>query len=118
MTAAAASLLVSGGLAARAQQGVARTDQGGQELMLKDVNLVSTPLNIALRLVQQQAHIEYILKPGQYDRVNVSISQKPVSEALHMIAEAAGADIWQENGMFFVGPKGSAPRVETPQTLP
>jgi general secretion pathway protein D len=117
--AAAASLFVSGGLAAHAQRGVAHgSDQGGQELMLKNVNLVSAPLSVALRIIEQQAHIEYVLKQGQYDRVNVSISQKPVSEALHMIAEAAGADIWLSDGVYIVGPRGSAPRVETPPPAP
>ncbi len=111
--AAAASLLVGGGLGARAQT-ERGGDTGANEAILKDVNLVGTPLSTALRLIKQQAHIDYVLKQGDYDRVNVSISQKSVPDALRMIADAAGADLWESNGVYFVGPRGSAPRPAAP----
>ena len=120
MTAAlGATLLVSGGLVANAQQGTARSEEtGAPEAQLKNVNLVGAPLTLALRLVSQQTHIEYVLIPGDYQRVEVSISQKPVSEALRIIATSAGAEMWQENGIFFIGPKGSAPHPIVPPSVP
>lgn len=115
--AAAASLLVGGGIGARAQTTDRGGDTGANEAVLKDVNLVGTPLSTALRLIKQQAHIDYVLKQGDYDRVNVSISQKSVPDALRMIADAAGADLWESNGVYFVGPRGSAPRPAAPAPL-
>ena len=112
---AGASLLMAGGLAAHAQSGVAPAeDSTAQEAQLKNVDLVDTPLPTALRLVAQQTHVEYVLLPGDYRRIQVSISRKPVSEALKIIAQSAGAEIWQESGTFFIGPVGSAPRAAAP----
>ncbi len=116
MTAAlGASLLVSG-LVAQAQQSTTRGEEtGASEILLKNINLTAAPLNTALSLVRQQAHIDMVIKPGNYERVYISTSNpKPVSEVLKLITDSAGADLWQENGIYFVGPKGSAPRPISP----
>lgn len=112
---AGASLLMAGSLAAHAQQGTAPAeDSSALEAQLKNVDLVDSPLPLALRLVAQQTHVEYVLLPGNYRRIQVSISRKPVSEALKIIAQSAGAELWQESGIFFIGPAGSAPHPVAP----
>ncbi len=65
----------------------------------------------------QQTHVEYVLLPGNYRRIQVSISRKPVSEALKIIAQSAGAELWQDAGVFFIGPVGSAPHPAAPPVL-
>ena len=118
LTALSASLLAGGGVTARAQGTSPRSeDPVVSEAVLKDVNLVGAPLSVALNLIRQQTHIDLVLKQGQYDRVNVSISQKPVSDALRLVAASAGADLWYENGVYFIGPKGSAPQPSVPQPI-
>ncbi len=111
---AGASLLMVGSAVTRAQNATSADDTGALEAQLKNVDLVDTPLPIALRLVGQQTHVDYVLMPGDYRRVQVSISRKPVSEALKIIAQSAGAELWQEHGTYFIGPIGSAPHVVTP----
>lgn len=116
MTAAlGASLLVSG-LVAQAQRSTTRGEEtGASEVLLKNIHLSAAPLNQALSLILQSAHIDIVIKPGNYNRVYIETSNpKPVSEVLKLITDSANADLWQESGVYFVGPKGSAPQPIAP----
>ena len=80
-----------------------------------NIELVESRLQDALRIIELKTGINYVLtNPAlQYSKVTLTLTGKPVDVVLKQIALAAGADFWQDGGIYFIGPKGSAP-----QTVP
>lgn len=76
------------------------------------VELNDTALPIAIKLIKKQTglNIVFVGSADEFKKVSVSLNGKTVVEALNLIAIAAGADIWEKDGVYFVGPKGSAPK--------
>lgn len=83
------------------------------------LDLVDAPFTTAVNLIRQKTGIQIALLPSErpYEKVTVSLRGKPVSEALRLVSQAAGADIWQSNGVYMIGPHGSAPKPEPPEAL-
>ena len=86
-----------------------------------DIELVEARLQDALNVIKQRTGIDHVLLPsdGKYRKITLSLTGRPVDVTLKQIALAAGADFWQEGGIYFFGPKGSAPKApELVATLP
>lgn len=121
LTAAALSsaLLAGGSPYALADDGAARSQDSGALLNAPfDVELSGAPLGAAIRLIKQRTgiNIVFVTPNATYNPVDISVTKKPVRQVLQLIAESAGADLWEKDGIFFVGPKGSAPHQEADLT--
>ncbi|MDE2126699.1 MAG: hypothetical protein KGJ62_08925 [Armatimonadetes bacterium] len=81
-----------------------------------DVELSNAPLNVATKLIMQKTGISivFIHSDTPYGNVTLSVKNQPARDVLKLMAKSAGADMWEANGVFFIGPKGSAPR-QAPQ---
>src|SRR5947207_1177442 len=105
-----ASLLACGGLRARADDD---SPQSQEAVRLQntpvDVDLDRAPLRMALKLIEQKTHISIVFKDSahQFGTVTLSVKSRPISDVLRLIAASAGADIWLEDGIYWVGPRGS-----------
>lgn len=84
-----------------------------------DVDFAETPLPAALELIKKQiGSISFVFQGGTqngYGTVTISVHNKPVNSILELVAKSAGADIWQEDGIYYIGPKGSH---QTPAPAP
>ncbi len=87
--------------------------------VIRTMTLVDAPLASAVDIIQQKTGIQVVIKPqvdGQpYGKVNVSLRNQSVSTVLKAIAESANADMWQQDGIYYIGPHGSAPQPPAPQ---
>ncbi len=89
---------------------------------LLDVELNDTSLPAAIAIIRQQLKCSFVFHndKSEYGKVTLSVKGKPVGDVLKLIADSAGADIWQEDGVYHIGPKGShtvaQPTVEQVQT--
>lgn len=75
-----------------------------------DVELSETSLPAAIAMIQKQLKsVSFVFHNDQssYNKVTLSVHAKPVSEVLKYIAASAGADIWFEDGIYHIAPKGS-----------
>ena len=110
----ALALTRSGGSIARADDAASKTEAGAQNAMVESVELSEAPLGLAINLIRQKTGINVAIKNGNvtYGKVTLSIRRKPISDVLKLMAESAGADFWDENGVFWFGPKGTAPKPE------
>ena len=108
-----ATLLFSSGVLARAD-GDAAPGQRSTAVKNLDIELVEARLQDALRIVEVKTGINYVLtNPNlQYNKITLTLTGKPVDVVLKLIALAGGADFWQDAGICYIGPKGSAPKVE------
>jgi type II secretory pathway component GspD/PulD (secretin) len=125
--AALGATLLAGGAPARAQQGDSARSLASQQDSTTAGTLNNTPLTLnlvdadfksAIQVIQHKTGIQLVIRqnPGHpYERVTVSLNGQPVGEALRLVADAGGADLWMQDGVYFVGPKGSAPK---PAPLP
>ena len=109
-----AAALTRGGAIARADDNASKTEATAQNAMVESVELSEAPLGLAINLIRQKTGINVAIKNGNasYGKVTLSIRRKPISDVLKLMAESAGADFWDENGVFWFGPKGSAPKKE------
>ncbi|HZT43540.1 MAG TPA: hypothetical protein VFA07_15355 [Chthonomonadaceae bacterium] len=112
-----ATLLAGGAPLARAVGGQTGQESHAHLNSRVDMEMADTPLPIAIKLIEQHSGINIVfLHPDSpYGTVTLSVKDKPVSEVLHLIAQSAGADLWEEDGIYYIGPKGSAPK---PQPAP
>jgi type II secretory pathway component GspD/PulD (secretin) len=117
-----ATLLVGSRLYAKADGG---QTQGRNANVLAnttiDLDLAESPLKAAIRLVEQKTGISVVVQGGTAltGTVTLSVKDKPINEVLRLMANAAGADFWEADGIYFFGPKGSAPKpAETGAALP
>lgn len=113
-----ATLLAAGGTTVRAQ-GTEAPDRAGRngESALRNtrvtLELVDAQLPNAVNVIRQRSGIDIVFKANAdkpYNRVTVSLHDKPVDEALKLVADSAGAAMWLENGIYFIGPKSDAPK--------
>lgn len=77
---------------------------------LLDVELNDTSLPAAIAMVEKQLKsVNFVFQNDKtvYGKVTLSVHAKPVSDVLKLIADSAGADIWLQDGVYFIGPKGS-----------
>ena len=106
--------LLTGGMKQVRADGDAAPGQrvGAVKNPMVDIELVEARLQDALNVIKQRTGIDHVLLPsdGKYRRITLSLSGRPVDVTLKQIALAAGADFWQEGGIYFFGPKGSAPK--------
>lgn len=112
-----ATLLFSSGVLARAD-GDSAPGQRSATVKNLDIELVEARLQDALRIVELKTGINYVLtNPSlQYNKITLTLTGKPVDVVLKQIAIAGGADYWQEGGISYIGPKGTAPKpVEEPK---
>jgi len=83
-----------------------------------DLDLAESPLKAAIRLVEQKTGINVVVQGGSSINGNVTLSVKnqPINTVLKLMADSAGADFWELDGVYYFGPKGSAPKkiVEAP----
>jgi general secretion pathway protein D len=118
------AMLAGAGVHARASDDAFPRDQEvtrATNLMVDRLELAEAPLTVAVKLLQQKTGLDIVFVGNvkNLNPVTVSLRKKPVEEALDLIALSAGADVWRENGVFYIGPKGSAPkRIEEPTPAP
>ncbi len=108
-----ATLLAGSALNARADDG--QTPNRGSNVLANttiDLDLAESPLRAAIRLVEQKTGINVLVRGGSADfgNVTLSVKDKSISTVLKLMAESAGADFWEQDGVYFFGPKGSAPK--------
>jgi len=75
-----------------------------------DVELSDTSLPAAIAMIQRQLKsVSFVFQNdhAKYDTVTLSVHGRPINEVLNLIASSAGADIWLEDGIYHIGPKGS-----------
>jgi type II secretory pathway component GspD/PulD (secretin) len=77
-----------------------------------DLDLAESPLKAAIRLVEQKTGINVVVQGGSTltGNVTLSVKDKPIDEVLRLMADSAGADFWERNGVYYFGAKGSAPK--------
>ena len=110
-----AALLGGYGRNAHAQETARGETSTLQNLRVESLNLTDAPLTQAVKVLQQNTGINVVFVNGQREAfapVTLSMKNRSVGEVLRFMAESAGADIWEHDGVFFVGPKGSAPKVK------
>ena len=114
-----ATLLFSSGVLARAD-GDSAPGQRSTVTKNLDIELVEARLQDALRIVELKTGINYVLtNPNlQYNKITLTLTGKSVEVVLKQIAIAGGADYWQDAGISYIGPKGSAPKIEPEKQLP
>src|SRR5579884_999834 len=114
-----ATLLAGGAPLARAVGGQTGQESHAHLNSRVDMEMADTPLPIAIKLIEQHSGINIVfLHPDSpYGTVTLSVKDKPVSEVLHLIAQSAGADLWEEDGIYYIGPKGSGPKPQPGPTL-
>jgi type II secretory pathway component GspD/PulD (secretin) len=113
------SLLALSGPRARAGDDAAPGQKSGAaKNATVDVDIVGVRLQDALRMIESKTGINYVLiNPAlQYNNITLSLSGKPIDVVLRQLTIAAGADLWYETGIYYIGPKGSAPK--QPEPLP
>ncbi len=121
----AASLTASlvGGIGLRASANDDSTlglETSGPLSVLVDVDLTNSTLAKAIRIITTTTHLSNIVikDPGyNYDPITLSLKRMPTRDVLRLICESAGADLWQKDGVYWIGPKGSAPKVEPEKPL-
>jgi general secretion pathway protein D len=77
---------------------------------LLDVELNDTSLQAAISIIRNQLKASFVFHNAdnaQYGKVTISVKGKPINDVLKLIADSANADIWQEDGVYHIGPKGS-----------
>ena len=81
-----------------------------------DIDLKEARLQDALQFIKEKTGISHVIISSdfKYRKVTLSLTNCSVDVTLKQIALAAGADFWQEAGIFFFGPKGSAPQAVEP----
>src|SRR5579871_6600762 len=109
------TLLTGGALRAWADDDLAPGQKANAQRNFKlDVCLMDMPLSTAVRLVEQQLKgVSIVLhdsKSPTYGTVTLSLKAQPVDDVLKLIAVAANADFWQEDGIYHIGPRGTAPK--------
>ena len=115
--AALSATLLAGGMCAQAQS-VTHQQSGGSDVSGSGTTVVSldfanAEFNSAVQMIQRKTGIQLVLMPNQgrpYDKVTLSLHAQPIGDVLHMVATAGGADLWEQDGVYFLGPKGSAPK--------
>ena len=98
----------------RADETTGGQETTGQNAIVESVELSDAPLSLAINLIRQRTGINVAIKHSNtpYDKVTISIRHRPIGEVMRLMAESAGADFWEENGVYWFGPKGSAPKKE------
>ncbi len=108
-----ATLLVGSRLYAKADDGQAPSRNANVLANTTiDLDLTEAPLKAAIRLVEQKTGIDVVVQSGSNvsGTVTLSVKDKPINEVLKLMANSAGADFWELNGVYYFGPKGSAPK--------
>jgi uncharacterized membrane protein YgcG len=78
-----------------------------------DVELSGTSLPAAIAMIQKQLKsVSFVFQSdsenrAKYGTVTLSVHARPINEVLNLVATSAGADIWLEDGIYHIGPKGS-----------
>jgi len=115
-----ATLLVGSRVYAKADDG----QQGRNANVLAnttiDLDLAESPLKAAIRLVEQKTGINVVVQGGSSlnGTVTLSVKNQPISTVLKNMAESAGADFWELDGVYYFGPKGTAPKKTVEVALP
>ncbi len=95
-------------------------ETSGPLSVLVDVDLTNSTLAKAIRIITTTTHLSNIVikDPGyNYEPITLSLKRMPTRDVLKLICESAGADLWQKDGIFWIGPKGSAPKTEPERPL-
>jgi general secretion pathway protein D len=89
-----------------------RSTSALQNVIVEGIELVDAPLPVAINLIKQKTGIEIVFtgKGANFSPVSLSLRRRPITEVLQLMAKSAKADLWEENGVFFIGPEGSAPK--------
>ena len=84
-----------------------------------DIDLKDVRLQEALSVIKQRTGISlvYVSSDFKFNRITLSLTNKPVDMTLKMIAIASGADFWKEGDIYFFGAKGTAPKPPEPVNL-
>ncbi len=88
-----------------------------------DVELSGTSLPAAIAMIQKQLKtVSFVFQDDhtKYGTVTLSVHGRSIDDVLNLIASSAGADIWLEDGIYHIAPKGThviaQPTVD-PQTI-
>ncbi len=91
-----------------------RNDDSLITLDLRDARLQSVIAGIT-----QQAGIKSIVvEPGEYRLVTAKLDRIPIRKALQIVAQLGGAIVKDEDGIFYIRPKGSEPTPPAPEVKP
>jgi hypothetical protein len=88
----------------------AQKSSGDRSVQTLDVELSDTSLQAALSLIEKQLKsVSFVFQNDhtKYETVTLSVHQRPVGEVLNLIAVSAKADIWLEDGIYHIAPKGT-----------
>lgn len=76
-------------------------------------------LESAVNLLEKETGLQVVLTEDPdrpFSPVNVSLVKQPIDVIMKAIAQSAGADLWVEDGIYHIGPKGSAPKPKKEET--
>jgi type II secretory pathway component GspD/PulD (secretin) len=88
-----------------------------------------TPISLDLRdanfqaaitgIIQQAGIKNIVVEPGDYKAVTIKMEREPVRKVLRVVAAAAGAIVREEDGVFYIRPRGAeAPPAPAPEVKP
>ena len=113
------SLLV-GGLSVMTTSSFAQEATATRNIIVKSVELTDAPFSAALKMLRSKTGVDVVVIGDirKFGNVSVSAVNQPIEDVLRLMATSAEADFWSENGVYFFGPKGSAPRTDEPVMTP
>ncbi len=79
--------------------------------IVNSINLVEADLRSAIRLLMQQTGAEIVIEHSDkpYSTVSLTLDRKPLVTVLNAMCRSAGASLREENGVYYVGPRGAEP---------
>jgi general secretion pathway protein D len=104
-----------------------QTKQDKNEEYAISLEIRDSPLKTAVQMITQESKIQNVvfIASDKYQPVTVKLEKLPIRRALQIIAEAAGAELVENDGVYRVQPRGyqsqeqpvkpKAPVVETPK---
>ena len=108
--------LLLGGLNATITPAFGQEAAEPRKIRVSSVELADAPFAAAIKMIRNKTGIDVAIigDVRKYGHVTLSIVNQPIDDVLRLMATSAEADFWIDNGVFFFGPKGSAPKREEP----
>ncbi len=87
---------------------------------IKSINLLDADLQYAVNTLRQLTGVQIVIEANDkpYGHVTMSVEDRTLDQVLRNMCIAAGASVRFQDGIYFIGPKGAAPSIESPITRP
>ncbi len=69
------------------------------------VDAKDTPFNVAVRALARKAKLSVVIERGAYGDVSLVLSDRAAGNALEILCKAAGAELRNEKGVYFIHPR-------------